>query len=430
MGTEPEMSDESSLNVTVDLATLTNTQRGQLAELAFMRKAASLGFSVSKPWQEGERYDVIVRVNEVFWRVQVKSVLVKAPCKSHYRIKTSGGKKYSRQTPYSAHEIDFLVAYIFPEDLWYVFPITVVEHHKVICVLAWIEEFPFRTISRGLGASANHRTRRHGKQDFDPGCRRARGAGLHLISESHRGTRSRTQTSPRHECATKQVVWGRALLPVHVKRGSTATCAQKFADKSARATQSRWTGWGDRRSEDLESSAGDAESDRGLADELSIGVDVDGRFCLNADGIGLGVFHLFESQVTTEIDGRKKTEEFEDVHPADDAEVELAVGKFGVRGDGHASAIGRSIGDGGENGGSSGCRGTVCTYCHGKRRKAEELRRSTESVAAAAAKPCRKAIGASGNIAIDSDSGDTTEVTLCGRARGTYSADNPEVNVL
>ena len=60
-----------------DPAKLNCNQRGQLAELVFMRKAASMGFAVSKPWQEGERYDVIVRVNSTFWRVQVKSVLAR-----------------------------------------------------------------------------------------------------------------------------------------------------------------------------------------------------------------------------------------------------------------------------------------------------------------------------------------------------------------
>ncbi len=109
---------------------LDNRHRGQLAELAFMRKAASLGFAVAKPWQEGERYDVIVRVNQVLWRVQAKSVLAKSPARPHYRVKTSGGSR----TTYSPAEIDFLVAYIFREDLWYVFPATVVEHRNTICV--------------------------------------------------------------------------------------------------------------------------------------------------------------------------------------------------------------------------------------------------------------------------------------------------------
>lgn len=109
-------------------------QRGHLAELVFMRKATGLGFSVSKPWGEGERYDVIVRVGSTFWRVQVKSVLAKPPSRNYYRIKTSGGTGTRGLTPYSATEIDFLVAYIFPENLWYVFPASLIEGRKTICV--------------------------------------------------------------------------------------------------------------------------------------------------------------------------------------------------------------------------------------------------------------------------------------------------------
>lgn len=128
------MPEENLLNETVDPASLSNRIRGNLAELAFMRKATSLGYAVAKPWGEGERYDVIVRVENVCWRVQVKSVVAKSPCTTYYRIKTSGGNARHGHTLYSAHEIDFLVAYIFPEDLWYVFPASAVENRIVVCV--------------------------------------------------------------------------------------------------------------------------------------------------------------------------------------------------------------------------------------------------------------------------------------------------------
>ena len=99
-----------------------------------MRKATSRGLSIAKPWSDGERYDVIVRAGSVCWRVQVKSVLAKSPCRDHYRIKTSGGTGRNRHTPYSASEIDFLVAYIFSEDLWYVFPASVVASQTTVCL--------------------------------------------------------------------------------------------------------------------------------------------------------------------------------------------------------------------------------------------------------------------------------------------------------
>ena len=96
-----------------------------------MRKAASLGFAVAKPWGDSDRYDVIVRVGKIFWRVQVKSVWAKSPQKQHYRIKAVNGWG----VPYTADEIDFFVAYIFPEDTWYILPPALIENRKALCVI-------------------------------------------------------------------------------------------------------------------------------------------------------------------------------------------------------------------------------------------------------------------------------------------------------
>jgi len=126
--------EEFFFNETSDPARLNNRQRGHLAELAFMRKAASLGLPIAKPWNEGERYDFIARVHNICWRVQVKSASRKSAQRPHYRIKTSGGCGQRRHTPYSVTEIDFLVAYIHPEDIWYVFPASVIAGRKSICV--------------------------------------------------------------------------------------------------------------------------------------------------------------------------------------------------------------------------------------------------------------------------------------------------------
>jgi hypothetical protein len=104
--------------------------RGELAELAFMRKAASLGFAVAKPWGDCDRYDVIVRWERLLWRVQVKSVAALNPYRHHYRIGVVDRWRF----PYTADQIDFLVGYIFPEDAWYIFPVAVTESHKIVCV--------------------------------------------------------------------------------------------------------------------------------------------------------------------------------------------------------------------------------------------------------------------------------------------------------
>lgn len=121
---------EETLPSEPSYADLHNKHRGELAELAFMRKAACRGYAVSKPWGECEPYDFVVRVGKLFWRVQVKSVRAKKPQRPHYCVKTAD----SHKTPYSSQDIDFLVAYIFPEDTWYVFPATVVENRKTLYI--------------------------------------------------------------------------------------------------------------------------------------------------------------------------------------------------------------------------------------------------------------------------------------------------------
>src|SRR5690348_7700199 len=125
---------EQSTNEFICASNLDNRHRGQLAEIAFVRKATTQGFAVAKPWGEGERYDFIVRVQNVCWRVQVKSVLAKSPSRSHYRLNLLSGASQTSKMSYSSTEIDFLVAYIFQTDTWYVFPVRVIEFRKVLCL--------------------------------------------------------------------------------------------------------------------------------------------------------------------------------------------------------------------------------------------------------------------------------------------------------
>jgi hypothetical protein len=124
------MSDQNLANELAHAAKLDPKRRGELAELAFMRKAANLGFAVAKPWGDSDRYDVVVRFDKTFWRVQIKSVLGKSPSRGHYRVQTRDSRKHT----YSAKDIDFLVAYIFAEDIWYVIPAHIVENRKSLCL--------------------------------------------------------------------------------------------------------------------------------------------------------------------------------------------------------------------------------------------------------------------------------------------------------
>lgn len=91
-------------------------RRGEAAEAAFLSKAISLGFEVAKPWGDSAPFDFIVNTGPNSWRVQVKSAYEKR--KRRYIVKASGDK-----IPYTSANVDFFVAYVVPENAWYVLPI-------------------------------------------------------------------------------------------------------------------------------------------------------------------------------------------------------------------------------------------------------------------------------------------------------------------
>jgi len=112
---------------------LCTKRRGELAELVFLLIATRLGFVVSKPYGDSERYDFVLdarprrftpRAPSLLWRIQVKSST--QLLNGLYRInahRRSGG----RALPYLPGEIDFIAAYIIPEDTWYILPLHAVR---------------------------------------------------------------------------------------------------------------------------------------------------------------------------------------------------------------------------------------------------------------------------------------------------------------
>jgi PD-(D/E)XK endonuclease len=94
--------------------------QGELGEVAFMHKATSVGFSLALPYGHIHRYDFIVEGGTNLWRVQVKT--------STY---LRGGlycvalKRRTRRglLAYTPAEVDFIAAYIIPEQTWYIVPL-------------------------------------------------------------------------------------------------------------------------------------------------------------------------------------------------------------------------------------------------------------------------------------------------------------------
>jgi hypothetical protein len=104
----------------------TRKRRGEAAEAAFLARATHLGFTVLIPWGDSDRYDSVVELDRGFLRVQVKSATGYA--ETRYRVKTTGANGHV----YTSKEIDFFVAYIIPENLWYIIPIQAIGRRKGI----------------------------------------------------------------------------------------------------------------------------------------------------------------------------------------------------------------------------------------------------------------------------------------------------------
>jgi hypothetical protein len=98
----------------------TSKQVGEFFEAAFLTKAASLGFVVSRPWGDSQSYDFIVDNGEQRWRVQVKATITK-----HCQSYVVNSRRFRKKVPvaYTKKEIDFLVGYVAPLDRWYVIPV-------------------------------------------------------------------------------------------------------------------------------------------------------------------------------------------------------------------------------------------------------------------------------------------------------------------
>ena len=109
---------------------LTTKRRGELSELAFIFKATSLGFHVSKPYGDSERYDFILDNGSRLLRIQIKSTTTML-C-GLYRINSHRRTNHG-VLPYKPSAVDFLIAHVIPEDAWFILPIGTIQDRT--CVL-------------------------------------------------------------------------------------------------------------------------------------------------------------------------------------------------------------------------------------------------------------------------------------------------------
>ena len=119
---------EPNSNVT---SSRTAKERGELAEIAFLYKASNLGFGVAKPYGDSQRYDFILSRGERLWRVQVKSTT--RVSRRGYTVSTHKSSMGER-IAYTPKEIDILVAYIVPREVYYVIPAAAVQGVTTLCL--------------------------------------------------------------------------------------------------------------------------------------------------------------------------------------------------------------------------------------------------------------------------------------------------------
>ncbi|MFZ0817496.1 MAG: group I intron-associated PD-(D/E)XK endonuclease [Candidatus Sulfotelmatobacter sp.] len=106
-------------------------EQGEWAEIRFVARAAEQRFRVSKPWGNTAPYDLMVERDGKICRVQVKSTTCRVSSGA-YPCSMPSGKRWVRLL----EEVDYVVAYVIPLDLWYVIPAGVVKKRKGAITLA------------------------------------------------------------------------------------------------------------------------------------------------------------------------------------------------------------------------------------------------------------------------------------------------------
>ncbi len=99
-------------------------QQGDIAETEFLARATKKGFRVCRPYGSDCPYDSILDNGLIRYLVQVKSTSALHHKNVYFaRAGRRFGHRGLKIRPYAESEIDFLAAYVVPEDTWYFIPI-------------------------------------------------------------------------------------------------------------------------------------------------------------------------------------------------------------------------------------------------------------------------------------------------------------------
>ncbi len=114
-----------------DIMALPPKARGELAEWRLVSKLLEMGLTVAKPLGDSAKWDLIVEARGKISRLQVKSAWVKS--RNGYTVATSPACDFKSglRRCYRMNEIDFFVAYVAPEDVWFIFPVGVIRRKYI-----------------------------------------------------------------------------------------------------------------------------------------------------------------------------------------------------------------------------------------------------------------------------------------------------------
>jgi hypothetical protein len=137
---------------------------GELGELAFALKAASVGITASKPFGDRRPYDFLVEHGQRLLRVQVKSVFTSpgGPGRFGFSVAVSQHLRGGKRVTYTADQIDFIVAFVAPHDAWYVIPVDAIKGRK------FIRLYPGGATRSDAGRFEPYREAWHLLKDEDP----------------------------------------------------------------------------------------------------------------------------------------------------------------------------------------------------------------------------------------------------------------------
>ena len=109
---------------------IVDTKRlGEVGELAFILKATSLGFTPSRPYGDRRPYDFLLECGPRVLRIQIKSAFSNRLRDGHrYSVNTGISRKSEitekrERVGYTSADVDFIVAYVEPQNAWYVIPV-------------------------------------------------------------------------------------------------------------------------------------------------------------------------------------------------------------------------------------------------------------------------------------------------------------------